>query len=169
MKKQAAFSLAKSPEQHQQWDALLNRLVDAQQLDYAVLMAHVLIYDDLCHLLGLRLRTDSLPERERLPMFAGVTGLALAGSRFAKDRETLNFLNNARNEVAHRTDRSRFEEAARQFAQRSCNDDDDEYRLEGFEWPPEEKKKVENFCFGLFVWQAKLGDLKLEFDPDLSA
>jgi hypothetical protein len=166
VKKQEAFLLAKTPEQRRQWDALLNKLVDAKQLDYAVLMAHVLVYDDLRHLLGLRLRTDTLPER--LPMFDVLTGLALAGSRFAKDRETLGFLNSARNEVAHETNRSKFEDAARQFAYRSCNDDNPDYRIT-FEWPAEEEKRVENFCFGIFVWQAKLGELHTEFDPEISS
>ncbi len=166
MKKQAAFSLARSPEQREQWDALMTRLVDAQQLDYAVLMTHVLIYEDLCHLLGVRLRTDSLPER--MPLFDNVAALGLAGSRFTRDRETLNFLNTARNAVAHRTNRSQFENAARQFAQRSCTDEDPEYRLEGFEWPLDERKKVKNFCYGFFVWQAKLGDLTTEFEKSES-
>jgi hypothetical protein len=162
MKKQTAFSLAKSAEQRRQWDALFAKLTDAHQLDYAVLMAHVLIYDGLCDLLGVRLRTDSLPDR--MPMFEVVSGLALAGERFGQDRETLAFLNAARNSVAHRADRSKFADATYQFAYRSCNDKNPEYHLEGFEWPSAERKRVENFCFGFFVWQAKLVDLVSEFE-----
>ena len=161
MKRQAAFSLAKSPEQRRRWEALLNKLVDSQQLDYAVLMAHVLIYEDLCHLLGVRLRTNSLPKR--MPPFATVTALALAGSQFAQDRKTLNFLNTARNTVAHRTDRSQFEHAARQFAQRSCNGEG-EYKIDDFTWPPDEKGRVQNFCYGIFVWQSKTVDFIEEFE-----
>src|SRR5882672_1955134 len=112
-----------------------------------------LICEDLCHLLGVRLRTDSLPDR--MPGFEAVTSLALAGSRFDTARQTLEFLNTARNTVAHRSDRSRFEDAVRQFGQRSCSDQNEEYRLDGFEWPSDERKKVENSCFGVFVWQAK--------------
>ena len=136
--------------------------MDAHQLDYAVLMAHVLIYEDLCDVLGLRLRTNTLPKR--MPTFEVVKELALAGSQFDRDRETLTLLNEARNKVVHFIDRSPFEDKAREFAERSCNDESVAYRVEGFEWPQEEKGKVENSCYGFFVWQAKLIDLKSQFE-----
>src|SRR4051812_14743343 len=124
-------------------------------------MAHVLIYEELCHVLGATLRTNSLPER--MPGFEILAALALSGSRFAEDRTTLDVLNKARNEVAHRTNRSKFGDGARQFARHSCEDKN--YTLAGFEWPTDEKKKIENFRFGFFVWQAKLGDLKVNSTP----
>lgn len=158
MKDQAPFLAFR---ERQQWDTLWNKLVDARDLDYAVLMAHVLIYEELCHLLGARLRTDSLPHQ--MPGFMNVMDLALAGSTFAEDRKTLGYLNTARNLVAHRSDRAKFESDARMFAERSWNDDNEEYRVDGFEWASDEKEKVEAVRVGFFVWQAKLADIESEF------
>jgi hypothetical protein len=105
VKKHTPFPAPKNVNQRQQRNALWKKLADTTDLEYAVLLAHVLIYEDLCDLLGARLRTDSVPDR--MPSFETVMNLALAGTRFAYERKTLDRLNTARNEVAHRIDRKK--------------------------------------------------------------
>src|ERR1700741_1209464 len=98
MSKQIQFT-GRRPDIRIATNQLWMRVTQISNLEYAVLMAHVFVYEDLCWLLGVRLHADTLPER--LPLFDAIIDIALAGSEFATDRETLRLLNSARNEIAH--------------------------------------------------------------------
>jgi len=135
------------------------RISDAPDLEYVVLIAHVLVYEELCWLLGARLRTDTLPER--MPLFEAVVGLALAGSRFTSDRELLQLLNSARNEVAHRTNRPKFEAKLREFSSRLWRDK--KYGSAGFKWTRNNQEQVDSFMYAVGVLSARLSDYFNEF------
>jgi hypothetical protein len=115
MKQQIQFT-ARRPDSRIATNQLWMRVTQVPNLEYAILMAHVFVYEDLCWLLGVRLRTDTLPKR--LPLFDAISDITLAGSEFATDRETLRFLNSARNEIAHDTDRRKFEANVKNFCGR---------------------------------------------------
>jgi hypothetical protein len=160
VRKHTPFPAPKDKTRRLQRNVLWDKLADTRDLEYAVLMAHVLLYDDLCDLLGARLRTDSVPER--MPPFEAVMNLALAGSSYAYERETLDRLNTARNEVAHRTDRKKFDQAARDFAQRCWNNPNADYALDDFKWPQDERKRVEALWMGFILLSAELEGLSKE-------
>ena len=135
------------------------RVTNIPNLEYAVLMAHVFIYEDLCWLLGVRLRTDTLPARP--PLFESLVDIALAGSEFAADRDTLGLLNSARNEIAHRTDRRKFEANVRNFCSRLWRDK--AYGTEDFKWKRNESKQVVDLWYAVGVLSSRFGDFYDKF------
>jgi hypothetical protein len=135
------------------------RVTQIPNLEYAVLMAHVFVYEDLCWLLGVRLSTDTLPARP--PMFELLVDIALAGSEFADDRATLGFLNSARNEIAHRTDRRKFEANVRNFCSHLWSDRT--YGTAGFKWKRDESNQVEALWYAVGVLSARFGDFYDKF------
>jgi len=94
-------------------------------------------------------------------MFDAVVGLTLAGSRFADDRETIRFLNAARNEIAHRTNRSAFESNVRNFCARLWADQ--KYGEKGFNWQKDEHAQVNALWFALAVLSNRLADYSEDF------
>lgn len=134
--KQVRF-IGNRPDSQLSTNRVWMRVSSVHDLEYAVLMGHVFVYEDLCWLLGVRLRTTTLPER--LPLFDMVVDLALAGSKFVEDRATLRFLNAARNEIAHRTDRPKFEENVKNFCSRLWSNK--KYGTSGFKWPKTEPSR----------------------------
>lgn len=164
MKTQSPFT-AHRPESRLATNRVWMRVTKVPDLEYAVLMGHVLVYEDLCWLLGIRLRTDTLPEK--LPLFETVVGVALAGSKFEDDRETLRFLNSARNEIAHRTDRPKFEANVRNFCTRLWKNK--KYGSPELKWNSNEAKQVKAFWFAVGVLSAVLGDHYDHFRRGLSA
>lgn len=153
MKKQVQFT-AQRPDGSIPTNQLWMRVTRIPNLEYAVLMAHVFVYEDLCWLLGVRLHTDSLPER--LPPFLTLVDIALAGSEFEADRDTLRFLNSARNEIAHDTDRPKFDGCVRNFCSRLWSDQT--YGTPGFQWKQVERKQVEALWYAVGVLSARFGD-----------
>jgi hypothetical protein len=159
LKKQEPFPPPKTLDRKRLRSRLEGKLHGTKDLEHAVLMAHVLIYEELCRVLGVRLRTDSMPER--MPTFESVAALALAGTAFEQDREAVGLLNGARNEVAHRTDRKKFEASVRQFSQRMW--DDPAYGLPGFSWSTREEKQVKTFWLSFITLSVKLDDVVEQF------
>lgn len=138
-------------------DELYAKLNQTDNLEYAVLLAHVLIQEELSDILGLRLRTDSMPKRDL--SFELLVGLALAGTPFRRERESLDLLNAARNTIAHRVHRREFEDRLAAFAEREW----EVSKLLGFgqfEWPNTEAAKVRAFSWGYHHLWLKLVDLK---------
>jgi hypothetical protein len=160
MKAQTEFT-GRRPDSSIETNQLWMRVTKIPNLEYAVLMAHVFIYEDLCWLLGVRLRTDTLPERRDLPPFAKLVDIVLAGSEFESDRETLQFLNSARNEIAHDTDRLKFDGSVQNFCSRLWSDKT--YGTEGFKWQRDETKQVKALWYAVGVLSARFGDFFDQF------
>jgi hypothetical protein len=154
--KQISFE-AEPAEKDAEIDKLYAKLNATDNLEYAVLLAHVLIQEELVDILGLRLRTDALPER--MPGFEALAGLALAGSSFVKERLSLELLNRARNTIAHRTDRKTFEKHLSEFSRREWQVSVHHGKGE-FAWPADEQGKVKAFSWGYHHLWLRLVDLK---------
>jgi hypothetical protein len=138
-------------------DALYEKLNATENLEYAVLLAHVLIQEELTDILGLRLRADSLPERTL--GFEHLAGFALAGASFRKERDSLEPLNSARNTIAHRIQRTEFETKLSQFASREWQISS-HWGFGPFEWPANEQAKVRTFAWGYHNLWLKLTHFK---------
>jgi hypothetical protein len=143
------------PNQEQQWQEIFSRLTATDNLEYAVLMAHVLLCQDLRALLGARLRAATLPRLN----FAAIVELALPGASLQNDRETLMFLNRARNTIAHRTDRANFDKHTKDFVSASWA------ASPPFSWPENEAKKVELLSQAYISWYVRLLSLTAECQP----
>ncbi len=154
--KQRPFA-ADEPTKDADLDALYDKLNATENLEYAVLLAHVLIQEELTDILGLRLRADSLPERTL--GFEHLAGLALAGSPFRNERDSLELLNSARNTIAHRVQRAEFEAKLSQFASREWQVSS-HWGFGPFEWPADEQAKVKAFAWGYHNLWLKLTHFK---------
>lgn len=121
----------------------------AQNIEFAVLLGHVLLSDLLVDLLALRLRADTLPHR--VPSFETLAGLTFAGSQFELEREIIESLNKARNEVGHRLERNAFEDSVRRFCQLlwEVNGDQRLSATDPFRWPKDESHQVLVFIIAL--------------------
>lgn len=85
---------------------------DAGDLEYAVLLAHVMIEDQLRAHLAARLGADTMPP---LRGFEIIAGLALAGAKAVRLRNAVGLLNVARNEVGHKLTRKKFKSSVEEF------------------------------------------------------
>jgi hypothetical protein len=104
VQKPVDFSYVNGYENSPQAKFFEEKINSAADLEVAVLFAHVFFQDLLWDLLTLRLRADTRPTR--IPGFETLVGLTLAGSIFGLEREILDCLNRARNEVGHRIERA---------------------------------------------------------------
>jgi len=77
----------------------------SDNLEYTVLLGHVIVEDQLLALVAARLGADTMPG---LRGFELISGLALAGTKPIKLREAASLLNTARNEVGHKMSRTRL-------------------------------------------------------------
>jgi hypothetical protein len=154
--KQRSFA-ADDPRKDADLDKLYAKLNATENLEYAVLLGHVLIQEELTDILGLRLRADSLPERTL--GFEHLAGFALAGSPFRSERESLELLNSARNTIAHHIQRSEFESKLAAFASREWQVSS-HWGFGAFEWPDTEREKVKAFAWGYHNLWLKLVDFK---------
>jgi hypothetical protein len=120
------------------------KINSAPSIEVAVLFGHVFLQDLLWDLLALRLLADTRPSR--VPGFETLVGLTLAGSIFENEREALDFLNRARNEIGHRIERRTFDDAVKRFCELAWNMGDDENerpsRHAPFRWPPQEDQQL---------------------------
>lgn len=125
------------------------KLKPAQNIEYAVLLGHVLVEDLLLYLLALRLRADPLPHRK--PGFEMLPGLAFAGRAFETEREILDLLNRARNEVSHRLERTIFDDSLHKFCQLlwDMGEGHEEKRTTPFRWSSDEQSQLLLFIIAL--------------------
>jgi hypothetical protein len=141
MVKQVQFAIQPT-SRDQEIDDFARRIDATDNLDYVVLLGHVLLSDQLVEFLGARLRTDTLPKH--VPGFELLCGLALAGSDYQPERSLCDLLNRARNTVAHRTHREHFDETVRDFT-RAAWVIMESAGFGAFEWPETEDEKVRSF------------------------
>lgn len=151
--------MAQATEKDAAIDDLARRIDDSPHLDYAVLLAHVFLAEQLADLLGLRLKTDSLPTR--LPEFEMVMNLALAGTRFEEDRRALTALNEARNRVAHRIDRQSFSTKLERFTELVWVGEQSSDHV--FEWPIEESARIAAFLRSFRTVVQRIYDYQSEY------
>jgi hypothetical protein len=140
-------------------DDLARRIDDSPHLDYAVLLAHVFLADQLADLLGLRLKTDSLPTR--LPEFEMVMNLALAGTRFEEDRRALTALNEARNRAAHRIDRQSFSTKVERFTELVWVEEPSGRHT--FDWPIDDSGRIAVFLRSFRTVVQRVYDYQSEY------
>jgi len=111
MKKQDRFVPRdyRTDTDYQAFDAKFRRTTS---VEYAVLLAHVMIEDQLVALLAARLGADTMTSVRGFDL---ISGLALAGSKPARLREVISWLNLARNEVGHKMTRRSFHTNVERF------------------------------------------------------
>src|ERR1700753_1191367 len=132
MKKQRPYEL-RDFENDEELVAFDKKFRDSENLEYTVLLGHILIEHHLKDLIWARLGTDTMPD---ITGFELITSLALAGTDCAELRQRVDYLNGARTAVGHKFGRSDFEPQIKNFVA-ACN----EKTISELEWPEDEGKK----------------------------
>jgi hypothetical protein len=111
MKKQDAFA-ARDYKTDADYKLIDEKFRGSDNLEYTVLLGHVMVEDQLLALLAARLATDTMPP---IRGFELIAGLALAGSKAEKLREAAGWLNTARKEVGHKMKRKQLQPNVEDF------------------------------------------------------
>jgi hypothetical protein len=111
MKNQKPFQ-ARDYRTDEDYNLVDSKFRAAANLEYAVLLAHVMVEDQLIALLAARLGADTMPDVHGFELIAA---LSLAGSRTKRLRDTAGLLNTARNEVGHKMHRNNFGRSIEHF------------------------------------------------------
>src|SRR5436190_13890925 len=129
MKKQKVFT-RRDYRNDADYNALDARFRSATALEYATLLGHVIVEDQLVSLLAARLGADTMPS---IRGFDLISGLALAGSKAEHLRDAASMLNAARNEVGHKMHRKAFAANVARFVRAVKGNTG-----EGMTWPRDE-------------------------------
>lgn len=147
MQKQAKFQ-ARDYQTDPDYNLLDSKFRRAKDLEYAVMLGHVMVEDHLLALLAARLGTDTMPQVRGFDLLAG---LALAGSTRKHLRDAAELLNIARNEVGHKMHRKHFPQNVEQFVRAVKGKSG-----KTMTWPRAQTKRIDQFRLAIRFFVAEL-------------
>ena len=157
MQKQTKFT-ARDYTTDADYQLLDSKFRRARDLEYVVLLGHVIIEDQLLALLAARLGTDTMP---KLRGFDTIAGLALAGTRRKHLRDAAELLNVARNEVGHKMYRKNFPQNVENFVRAVKGK-----RGKTMKWPKTQSKRVDQFQLAIRFFMVEL-QLAIDYEVTL--
>lgn len=130
----------------------------AKDLEYAVMLGHVMVEDQLITLLAARLGADTMPTVRGFDLIAG---LAFAGSKRKHLRDAAELLNGARNEVGHKMQRTTFPRGVEHFVRAVKGQSG-----KTMTWPRGQAKRVDQLRLAIRFFMAELA-FAIEYEEKL--
>jgi hypothetical protein len=157
VKKQKKFS-PRDYRNDSNYQMLDGKFRAAGDLEYATLLGHVIIEDQLLTLLAARLGADAMPSIRGFDM---ISGLALARSKSEHLRDAAGWLNGARNEVGHKMHRKTFSANVERFV-RAVKGSAGEIMT----WPSDEGEQVSQLRLAIRFFMVELA-IAIEYEENV--